>query len=300
MEDRIKQRYSVASYLLLGWLLAFLGWWFFALAPLPASSPGWIEAARMVCFGSLPSGLPEGYGWLMLICSPLMMLTALVIIWPKELGQDLRQAQTSSLGRLLLVGLVVLPVISLAWGVKRVMDVQEAYNQAVAPNLLGEPLPETYPRCPKLATDFELVNQRQENISLASLRGHPFILTFAFAHCASICPGLVKTVTDGVNTYDGERPALVIVTLDPWRDTPAALPTLARQWSLSDADHVLSGPVEQVTGVIEDYEIESTRNPENGDVVHPGMAFVFDSEGRLVYQFNDPSVQWLHDALDRL
>jgi protein SCO1/2 len=300
VEDRVERRYSLASYLLLAWLVVFLGWWLFALAPIPTTSPEWIEAARKVCFGSLPNGLPEGYGWITLVCSPLLMLTALVLIWPRELGEDLRQARTSSLGKLLLVGLVVLPAIALGWGVKRVSDVQQAYQQALAPNYVDERLPEAYPSYQMDAPDFELVDQNKQMVSINSLRGRPFILTFAFAHCASICPGLVSTVSQGVNNYGGERPALVIVTLDPWRDTPAALPTLAKQWRLGETDHVLSGPVDQVASVIESYGVAGARDLKTGDIVHPGMAFVFDSEGRLAYRFNDPSVEWLHDALDRL
>ncbi|MCA9780215.1 MAG: SCO family protein [Candidatus Eremiobacteraeota bacterium] len=300
MEDRISRNYSPAGYMLMVWLAAFLGWWFFALAPLPVTSPQWVETARKVCFGSLPNGLPEGYGWLTLVCSPLLMLTVLVLVWSRELGRDVQLASTTLIGRSMIVAVVVLPAISLMWGVKRVVEVSRAYSQTIAPNFVPGELPETYPTYSGVSPELNLVNQHQEIVTLDSLKGKPFILTFAFAHCGTICPGLVTTVMEAAESYQGERPVVVFVTLDPWRDTPASLPTLAKQWKLGVADHVLSGSVKEVQSVIDSYEVSTTRNLQNGDIGHPGMAFLFDAEARMVYRFNDPSVEWLQEALDRL
>lgn len=300
MEDRLDRGYSAAGYMLLLWVVTFLGWWFFALAPLSATSPQWVETARKVCFGTLPNGLPEGYGWLTLVFSPLLMLTVLVLLWSAELGRDMRLAATTIAGRCLILGVVLLPLLSLLWGVKRVADLDRAYTIAVAPNFVPGELPETYPQYTGVSPELKLVNQDQRLVTLESLKGTPFILTFAFAHCGSICPGLVTTVMEAAESYHGERPVVVFVTLDPWRDTPASLPTLAKQWNIGSGDHVLSGSLDEVQSVIDDYEVLTTRNLQNGDIAHPGLAFLFDSEAKLVYRFKDPSVDWLHQALDRL
>ncbi len=136
-------------------------------------------------------------------------------------------------------------------------------------------------------------------ISLRSLKGRPYILTFAFAHCASICPGLVHNVLKAARSSKGDGAGVVIVTLDPWRDTPGSLPTMARQWQLGEHEYVLSGPVEEVLAVAEAYQVPASRDLTNGEIVHPGMAFVFNSQGTLVYQFNSPSTDWLIEALNR-
>ena len=62
-----------ALWAFVAWLGVTVMWWVLAFAPLPAP-PEWLEAARSVCFGTQPNGLPEAWGWATLIASPLAML----------------------------------------------------------------------------------------------------------------------------------------------------------------------------------------------------------------------------------
>lgn len=300
MAEPIARRLSLAFYLLLAWLLVSLGWWFFALAPLSATSPEWVAAARAVCFGSLPNGLPEGYGWITLVMTPLLVTTVLVVLWAADLSRDLRWLRSHPEGRLLLYVLVFVMTASVLWGVGRVRQVAQASQALSAPNTTPEELPEHYPRLAQPAPRFQLVDQHGGSLTNEDLLGRPVVLTFAFAHCQTICPGLVATLKSALEQVPEPRPGLVIITADPWRDTPAALPRLASGWQLGAQDHVLSGEVEQVLAVAEAFEVPLGRNLQNGDVTHPGMAFLLDSEGRLAYRFNDPSARWIVEALERL
>jgi protein SCO1 len=294
------RKVSLASYLLVGWLVAFLGWWYFALAPLPETTPQWVETARAVCFGSLPNGLPEGYGWITLVLSPLLMLTALAVIWAEDLGHDLQILLASSAGRVGLALLILVPFVSVNWGVARILKVQMASQQVVAPVEIPEDFPEAYPTFEGSPPAFRLLNQAGETVTLESLAGRRFLLTFAFANCSSTCPGLVYTVKEAAATARGERPAIVLVTLDPWRDTPGSLPSLAKKWELGEGDHVLSGEIPDVEGVARAYKVSTSRNLQNGDIVHSGVTFLFNEKGELVYQLNSPSVKWIKQALDRM
>lgn len=283
----------------MAWLVVGLWWWWFALAPLPETTPEWIQAARSTCFGSLPNGLPEGYGWLTLVGSPLLMLTALVFLWPQELIADFRRLKASAPGRGVLVALTILPAWLLLWGVQRVVTVTRDSASIFSANLEDSELPRDYPRGTQAAPPFVLVDQHGQTVTNQMLLGQKVILTFAFAHCQSVCPRLLATL-DHALADTRSRPALVVVTLDPWRDTPGALPGLAQTFRLGPKDHVLSGPVEDVLRVIEAYKLPISRNPQNGDVNHPGMIFVLDSRGRLAYSFTDPPTAWIVQALERL
>ena len=87
----------------------------------------------------------------------------------------------------------------------------------------------------------------------------------------------------------------------PWRDTPRTLPGLARQWALPDGFHVLSARrVEDVVRVSERYGVTFTRDERTGDIVHPGLVFLVDADGRLAYTFSTPSPAWVREALRRL
>lgn len=298
MEDRLtKRRYSVAFYLLIGWIMTFLSWWYFALAPLPSADSEWIAVARRICFGAMPTGLPEGYGWVTLVLTPLAMLAGIIVIWPKALWEDLLQAFRGPVSRVLTSGLFIALFVSVAWGLNRVHDLESAYQQVTAPNFDPEGLPAEYPRYAGETPSFNLVDQNGETVTLDSLRGEPFILTFAFAHCTTVCPGLVTTLATAADTYKGERPAVVIISLDPWRDTPSALPGLHKLWTLSSKDRVLSGDVDDVLATIDAYGIDAIRDMKTGDITHPNTAFIFSSQGELMYQLTDPSLGRIHGAL---
>jgi cytochrome oxidase Cu insertion factor (SCO1/SenC/PrrC family) len=94
---------------------------------------------------------------------------------------------------------------------------------------------------------------------------------------------------------------VLLVTLDPWRDTPSALPGIARRWELPDGFHVLSSrAVGDILEIVERYGVSFTRDDRTGDIVHPGLVFLVDADGRLAYTFNNPSPAWVREALRRL
>jgi cytochrome oxidase Cu insertion factor (SCO1/SenC/PrrC family) len=99
----------------------------------------------------------------------------------------------------------------------------------------------------------------------------------------------------------GDGVAVLLVTLDPWRDTPGTLPALARRWALPPHFHVLTShhPAD-VVAVARAFGVPSIRDDTSGDITHPGLVFVVDAAGRLAYTFNSPPAGWLRDALHRL
>jgi cytochrome oxidase Cu insertion factor (SCO1/SenC/PrrC family) len=112
------------------------------------------------------------------------------------------------------------------------------------------------------------------------------LVTFAFAHCTTICPVIVKQTLDAQAMLRGSPayPAVLIVTLDPWRDTPSRLPALAESWQLPAGDaFVLSGAVEQVESVLNAWNIPRSRNESTGDVTHPSLVYVVDNNGRIAF-----------------
>ena len=97
-------------------------------------------------------------------------------------------------------------------------------------------------------------------------------------------------------------PAAVVVTLDPWRDTPGALPRLAKEWGLDAArgGWLLSGPPADVVAAAEAFEVGFERSETTGEIVHAGMVLVLDAEGRIAYRFLGPPPHWLIAAVRRL
>jgi cytochrome oxidase Cu insertion factor (SCO1/SenC/PrrC family) len=114
-----------------------------------------------------------------------------------------------------------------------------------------------------------------------------------------MCPLVVEAIKRAVPAAPAS--AVLLVTLDPWRDTPNALPAIARQWEVPTNFHVLSSrSVDEVLGVASAYRVPFERDQKSGDIVHPGLVFVIDAEGRLAYTFNNPPPAWVREGLTRL
>lgn len=282
------------------WLAVTIGWWALAFAPLPLPAE-WLAAARTVCFGTLPNGLPEPWGWATLVASPLAMLGFLLAVWGRDLARGLGRLAGSRPGRAALAVLLLVPLAGAAWVGSRVARARRVEAAAALSTLPAE-LPAHYPRRVKPAPALGLVDQRGERVALEDLAGRPVLMTFAFAHCRTICPVVVRTVRTAAAELAELEPAVVVVTLDPWRDTPSSLPTLYGSWELASVPraHVLSGEVAEVLGVLDAWEMPHERDPRTGDVAHPALVHVLAPDGTLGYSFNGPPVGWVVEAARRL
>jgi protein SCO1/2 len=265
-------------------------WWALALWPVPGGAPEWLVRARFVCFNAAPDGLPDASGWLLLVGQPIGMLAVLLVVWGGPVRAGLHSLRARPTGRLALAGVGALAVLGLG-----AAGVRVAAASRSAPLVLpGEELPpESYPRLDREAPELGLVSHAGERIDLAGLRGRPALVTFAFAHCESVCPLVVRQTLEAqrrlreraaAGGIAPERvPRVAVVTLDPWRDTPARLPHLARQWGLGEDAFALSGSVDEVNAALDRWGVARERDPRSGEVAHPPLVFVLDAAGRIAY-----------------
>lgn len=290
-----------AAFGFLGWLTGTLGWWALAFAPLPAS-PEWLDRARAVCFGSPPGGLPDTWGWMLLALGPASLLAFLAVVWGRDLAAWARRLAGTIPGVLLFGLLLLPPLLGVAWLAERVAAVRRATaGPATLAAPEGERLPEGYPRSSEAAPPIPLLDQHGARLEPSAIAGRPAIVTFAYAHCRTVCPGLVYSVRGAAERL-GTRASALVVTLDPWRDTPSSLPSLAEAWGLGDIPgaRMLSGGIEEVLAVHEGYGLGAVRDETTGEITHPGLVFVLDAEGRIAFRFLNPPASWLVDAVARL
>jgi protein SCO1/2 len=283
---------------LLLWTVSTLLWWAFAFAPLPSEPPEWLTAARHACFGDAVNGLPAPHGWMLLVLGPISFLLGIVALWGSELPAALGRALRGHAGQSAVAVLALAVAFEGVWVLRKV-EAARAVG-AWAQGIYDESaLPADYPRQSAPAPDFSLVDQHGDRLSLGRLKGQPVVLTFVFAHCRTLCPLVVDTLKQA--SQDSPPGSVLLVTLDPWRDTPSTLPGIARRWAVPGAFHVLSSPrVDEVVRVSERYHVTFTRDERTGDITHPGLVFLIDAEGRLAYTFSNPSPAWVREGLRRL
>jgi cytochrome oxidase Cu insertion factor (SCO1/SenC/PrrC family) len=290
---------AAALPLFAAWWAITLGWWALAFLQVTPATPAWLARTQSVCFGNLSNGLPDAYGWTRLLLAPLGMLLPLLVVHGAGIVRGLRALGRRGAGRLALAVLVALPLAEGWWVGGRVQAGLAVELARTTLPRAGEPLPAHYPRLNRPAPDIRLLDQRGAPVALSALRGQVLLLTFAFAHCTATCPLTVRSLVQAAAATGelGARP--VVVTLDPWRDTPSALGGVARQWRLPPDGLVLSGSVAQVLDVLARYELPTQRDERTGDVAHPALVYVIDREGRIAYLLNNPPPDWIVSAARR-
>ena len=265
-----------------GILLVTVSWWALALWPSPDVPPAWLARTRQVCFNTGPSGLPGPSGWMLLIGQPIGMFALLMAVAGGGVRETLQRAAGSGRGRLGLglAGLVVVAGLTLA-GVR----VRQAVPDGVWLADAAEVVPESYPRLDRTPPLLGLVNQAGDTVHWSQFAGSKVIVTFGFGHCETICPLMVHNANrvQDILRAEGEEVPVVVITLDPWRDTPSRLPHLADQFMLGPGSHILSGTVQDVNRVLDGLNMARERDLQTGDIVHPSLVYLLDETGVIAY-----------------
>jgi protein SCO1/2 len=129
---------------------------------------------------------------------------------------------------------------------------------------------------------FTLVDQKGAPITEAAMRGHPSVVFFGFTHCPEICPttlfemaGWLKTLGD-----EGKNLRAFFVSVDPERDTPAALDAYVSNFS--DRITGITGDTAKIAAMTKAFGIYSRRvDTTGGDYTmdHTATVLLLDSKG---------------------
>jgi protein SCO1/2 len=289
MEDRLRMsRQSKVALTALALILAIsASWWALALWPMDAATPAWLARTRLVCFGAALDGLPNGGGWLLLIGQPLGMLAVLLVVWGAELREGMRGLMSSVPGQVA-VGVTLAAVLG---GLGHtVIRVREASAQPFASSPAAY-LASQLTRVNDAPPAMTLTDQTGREVTLDQFRGRPVLVTFAYAHCTTVCPLNVADVLLARDRLGAFTPVVLVLTLDPWRDTPSRLPTIAAQWGLTGDAHVLSGETETVERALNAWRVPRVRNEKTGELSHPSIVYVLGADGRITYVVSGSAAQ---------
>lgn len=119
-----------------------------------------------------------------------------------------------------------------------------------------------------------------------TLRGKVLLVYFGYANCPDICPASLAAGTQALNALkpdERERTRLIMVSVDPERDTPARL----REYTayFHPAMVGVTGTAEEVAAVARAYGAGYVRQPAKPDgsyaVDHSADTYVVAPDGRL-------------------
>lgn len=134
------------------------------------------------------------------------------------------------------------------------------------------------------APDFALTSHTGHPVSLATFRGQPVLLFFGFTHCPDVCPLTLAKLTQAFASLGDSAGStqVLLVTLDPERDTPAALEAYVRRFG--PRFHGLTGDSAALARARAGYGAYAHASPEgstHGGMTHSSVVYGIDRQGRL-------------------
>ena len=153
---------------------------------------------------------------------------------------------------------------------------------------------ETWAAGKHAAPAFDLRDEYGKPISLASLRGHPVIVTFIDPVCRNLCPLEARVLSAATAKLPADiRPTIVAVSVNPWANTKANFAADRVHWQLGSNWRWAVGTRAQLAPIWRRYQVAVLFTSKTIDgitvheVVHTEASFVVDSSGfeRAVYLY---------------
>lgn len=132
--------------------------------------------------------------------------------------------------------------------------------------------------------DLPVLNQAGEGVRLDVGRGQPVLLSMFYTSCPMACPLLIQDIQSiEAELSPRARAALrvVLVSLDPTRDDPAALRAVVEQHGLDGRWTLGAVPEDRVIEVAAALHVRY-RPLEGGGFAHTSVLTLVDGEGRIV------------------
>jgi protein SCO1/2 len=136
---------------------------------------------------------------------------------------------------------------------------------------------------------FALTDSAGKRRTDAEFRGKPMLVFFGFTHCPDFCPTALYAVSQAMDRLgrDADRLTVVFITVDPERDTPAALAAYAPNF---DKRIVwLTGSEAEIAAVARAYRVYYSKKPlaKPGEytVDHSTYLYLMGRDGAFVTHF---------------
>jgi protein SCO1/2 len=140
---------------------------------------------------------------------------------------------------------------------------------------------------------FSLISHEGQPFERAALEGHWTLMFFGFTHCPGICPMTLTTLADvRKRLHDlapGDLPQIVLVSLDPERDTPEQLAQYVVRFDPSTVG--VTGPAPAIDQFAASLGITHRKVSTGGSdymIDHSAVVLLLDPQGREAAVFSPP------------
>ena len=143
-------------------------------------------------------------------------------------------------------------------------------------------MPETAPLPFEIEPHFRLTDQTGREVTEADFAGRPYALFFGYVSCQSICSVVLPRIAGATNILldAGLEVTPVVVTIDPARDTPEALP----QWHEKLVG--LTGSEAELAAIRETFQVQMEKVAELPDgspvYAHGSFVYLVGADGKVL------------------
>lgn len=141
--------------------------------------------------------------------------------------------------------------------------------------------------------EFSLLDQHGNAIDRSVFAGQWDLVFFGFTHCPDICPTTLQLLATARTALAGQgdtpRPRIVLVSVDPERDTPEILGQYVDYFG--EGNLGITGTLEDISklaGELGIYFQKQATDDDNYLVDHSGAVLVIDPDGRFSALFTGP------------
>jgi protein SCO1/2 len=147
----------------------------------------------------------------------------------------------------------------------------------------------TWLTLPLKVADFQLTDDQGHPFTTHELKGRPSLVFFGFTHCPDVCPTTLEKLKQVKKAAAIPGLQVLFVTVDPLRDTPAAVGTYAHAF---DPEFIgLTGDPKAIEKILDAFKVVALRvDLPGGDYTmdHSAAVFLVDGNAQIVGIFTPP------------
>jgi protein SCO1 len=139
---------------------------------------------------------------------------------------------------------------------------------------------------------FSLIDSTGRPFTDRDLLGRPALIYFGFTYCPDICPMSLQVMAQALSQAgpDASRIRPVLISLDPERDSPAAMASYVASNGFPPGLIGLTGTPEQIAAAAKAYRVGFRKvTPEGASsyvIDHSSITYLVDSKGKLATFFS--------------
>lgn len=122
-----------------------------------------------------------------------------------------------------------------------------------------------------------------QSVPWSSLRGQPRLVSMFYTNCHLMCPLIIenaKSLQKQLSPAERKQLGLVMISLDPARDTPAAMQDVAKRHRVPDGWQFLTPGDNDVRAIASVLDVRY-RFRDDGSINHTSALVLLDAEGRV-------------------